>query len=170
MELDELREHVGAGPSDRVLQRLLDAAKAAFDGRYGVTRGTVSESLRPSGSLLFLSSRATAITSISEGDTEVDDADYALLSDGKRVRRLSDGNSTDWRETLIDVTYTRPNYDPERNRVLVALVDYELNFKQGLSGTTVGSWAEQYPQADQSYQRGREAILRSYRSPTVGVW
>ena len=173
VDLEALREHVGAGPSDDDLQRLLDAALEAITVRYGPADADPREYLRPFGQWVRLGRRAESVTTLLEGGVELDpDADPALFEiwpGGRYLRRLdADGDSLAW-SGWVDVTYTPVSDASQRDRVTVALVDLDLNRSPGLSGITVGPWSEQYG-SDEDHQAAREAILASMRPASIGVW
>lgn len=172
MELDELREHVGSGPSDDVLERLLNAALESIVARYGPAEEETSEQrVDPSGSLVYLSRRAQSITSVYENTELVAEENYELTAGGKAIRRLNDdGDPTDWLAT-VDVVYAPYTDNADRDRVTVALVKLDLNAAPGMSSATVGSWSEQYANNSVwNYRKEREGILASLRPATVGVW
>jgi hypothetical protein len=169
LTLTTLREHVGEGPSDEVLDRLLIAANQVIDERIGPADETISELLRPSGSLVRLSRRALSITSIIEGSTLLDEADYVLRQGGRYVMRLADAKPSSWR-AFVDVAYQPFHNDAERDRVALALIQLDLNYEPGLVGRTISSWSEQYAQGDRTYSIERESILSSLRQPAAGVW
>lgn len=170
IDLAGLREHIGDGPSDAVLTDLLAAAQAAITARYGSDTASRSEYLRPFGQWVRLSRPASAISSVIEGGTTVDAAEYEIWSQADYVRRLdSSGNVSAW-TGWVEVTYTPTSEDAERDRVTIALVDLDINRHPGLTGITVGPWSEQYTQDDESYRKAREAILSSLRPPKVGTW
>jgi hypothetical protein len=170
LTLEELREHIGDGPTDDVLERLLDAAVESIDARIGTEAETTNELLRPSGSLVALSRRATAVSSVIEAEVALDAADYELRSGGRLLQRVNaDGDRVAW-SGWVEVTYTHYSDEAERNRVAIGLVKLDLNNNPGLTGTTIGSWSEQYYQGDRSYSVEREALLKSLRQQTAGVW
>jgi hypothetical protein len=170
LELAELREHVGPGPSDDVLERFLTAAFQSIEAKYGPAEDEISERLSPTGSLVRLSRRALSVSAVSEDSVLLDEEDtYVLWSGGRYLRRLSDGVAAAW-QGYVDVTYEPFPEDAERERVAIALVNLDLNYAPGMTGTTIGPWSEQYPQGDRTYEQERQAILRSMRQPTVGVW
>jgi hypothetical protein len=169
LEVDDLREHIGDGPSDDVLERFLAAAYQSIDADVGPSSAVASELLRPFGSLVILSRRASAVTSVREGDDVLATDDYALRPGGKYLQRRRDGRPVAWRR-WVDVTYTPLPEDAERDRVAIKLVELDLAYQPGMAGSTIGPWNEQYMQGDKAYQQERQAILDSLRSPAVGVW
>lgn len=170
MDLEALRDHVGPGPSDEVLQRLLDAALQSIVERYGPEESEVTERLVPMGGLLFLSRRAQSITSISENNELLDYDQYELLGNTKRIRRLNDdGDATHW-TGRVEVTYLPYGDDAERDRVTVALVKLDLNSEPGMGGDQVVGWNQQFSSDPDAYRAARNSILTSLRPPTVGVW
>lgn len=171
MDVETLREHVGPGPSDDVLERLLNAALQTITARYGEPAEEISEHLHPVGSLVYLSHRTAAVTAVREGTVLLDYSEYELAGGGKRLRRLDeDAEHTDWRES-IEVTYVPDADDAERDRVAIALVNLDLNYQPGMTGSTVGPWLEQYANnSAQNYKLEREIILNTMRQPTTGVW
>lgn len=169
VDLEALREHVGAGPSDDDLQRLLDAALEAITDRYGPEDADTREHLRPFGQWVRLGRRAESVETLLEGTVELEeDTDFEIWPGGRYLRRLADDLPRDWGD-WVDVTYTHASDASQRDRVTIALVDLDLNWSPGLSGITVGPWSEQYG-SDEDYQATREAILASMRPATAGVW
>jgi hypothetical protein len=173
LTVEELREHVGDGPSDDVLDRLLDAAIQALDMRYGFERTydeEVTERLVPYGSLVYPFHRAQSVSSVLEADVALDPADYEIRNVGRTIARLaSDGTTTAW-SVPVDVTYLPFDDDAERDRICVKLVELDLDYAPGLSGSTVGPWSEQHPADAKAYQMLRESILRTLRVPVVGIF
>lgn len=171
MDLADLREHIGPGPSDDVLERLLDAALQAIVERFGPASESLTETLVPVGSLVYLSRRAESVTSVRDGLTLLDYTEYELVGGGKRLRRLNDaGDPMNW-VGRVEIEYAPYGDDAERDRVTIALVNLDLNAQPGLSGSTVGSWATlQSNNSAWNYRKEREALLASLRPVTVGVW
>lgn len=173
LTVEELREHIGDGPSDDVLERLLDAATQALDIRYGFERTyfeEVTERLVPYGTLVYPYHRAQSVSAVSEADEALDPADYEIRNLGRTVVRLaSDGTPTDWAGP-VDLTYLPFDDDAERDRICVKLVELDLDYAPGISGSTVGPWAEQHPTDAKAYQQLRETILRSLRVPVMGIF
>ena len=170
VDLAALRERVGPGPSDDVLEALLAAALEAIDLRYGTASATKREYVQPFGQWARLGLRASAVTTVLEGTDEVDSDHYALWDGGHYLRRLDDNEDPALWNGWVDVTYTPLSEAAERDRVTVALVDLDLNRPAGLTGITVGPWSEQYAQGDDAYLKAREAILGSMRPSRVGTW
>ena len=173
VDLATLREHVGPGPSDAVLEDYLAAALEAIDDRYGPESDEKVEYLRPFGQWLKIGRRANEIVEVVEGGTTLDAADYVLWPDagGRRVRRLSNDEPTHWRG-FVEITYEPLSSTAGRDRITIALVNLDLTRPtSGLAGITVGPWSEQYRDTGgQSYQAAYEAILGSlYHSPP-GTW
>ena len=165
LDVDGLRLHIVTGLDDEALTLKLAAAYEAIDEYLGTDTGSYSELLRqPSGDLLMLSRRASAITSITEGVNELAADDYELRASGQMVRRLYTGTypANRWLGR-VDVTYVPLADDNERDRVAIALVQLDLNFNPGLVAERVGDHAETYsaPQADVGYQQQRAQILSS---------
>jgi hypothetical protein len=172
LTIEELREHVGDGPSDDVLDRLLTAAIQALDMRYGYQRTLleeVTERLVAYGSLVYPYLRAQSVSSVSEADETLDPADYAVRDMGRTVVRLTDGLPAAW-VGAVDVTYLPYEDDAERDRICIKLVELDLDYAPGISGSTVGPWAEQHPSDAKAYQQLREAILRSMKVPVMGIF
>jgi hypothetical protein len=169
VDLDALRDHVGAGPSDDVLEGLLAAALEAIDLRYGPATETYREYVRPFGQWVRLGIRASAVSTVIEGTSALETADYALWPGGKYVRRLHDLDPSDW-TGMVDITYRPLSEAAERDRVALGLVKVDLAYHPGLTSITVGPWSESYSQASDSHAQAREAVLRSLRPATVGVW
>ena len=76
LDLEALREHVGPGPSDDVLEAQLAAALEAIDMRYGLAEfdsadESQREYLRPFGQWVRLGRRASAVTTVLEANEEV---------------------------------------------------------------------------------------------------
>lgn len=170
VNLERLRDHAGTGPSDDDLEAALAAAIESVDERYGPDSTTVTEYLRPFGQWVRLSRRATAITSVLEGGTEVDEADRSIWPGGRYLRRLSSDEPTAW-TGMVEVEYTPLQEDAGRDRVVIALCDLELARIFGLRSITVGPWSEQYQEAtdDMTYKATREMILDSLRPARSGV-
>lgn len=173
LTVEELREHVGDGPSDDVLERFLEAAIQALDERFGPELAydeETSDRAVPYRSLVYLSRRAQSISSVTEDGTVLDVSEYEMRSAGKSVQRLdADGEPTDW-SFPVDVTFTPYMDDAERDRVCIKLVELDLDYAPGMTGSTVGPWSEQHPQGDEDYRRIRESILRSFKPAVVGIW
>jgi hypothetical protein len=173
LTVEELREHVGAGPTDDVLERLLEAATQALDLRFGPEPAydeETSERVPPYRSLVYLSRRAQSVSDVQEDGASLDAAAYELQQSGRALRRLdADGEPIFW-GARVDVTYAPYPDGAERDRVCIQLVNLELDYAPGLTGSTVGPWTEQHPAGDESYRKMRESILRSYRPSVVGVW
>ena len=169
VDLDHIRSHVGPGPSDDVLADLLEAALEAIDNRYGPEADACQEYLKPFGQWVRLGRRASAVASVKEGGTEVDESGYTLWPGGHYLRRIVDDVPLAW-SGWVDVAYSPLSESMERARVTVALVDLDLNRHPGLAGITVGPWSEQYTQDDEAYGKARDAILASLRPRSVGVW
>lgn len=173
LTVEELREHVGDGPSDDVLERLLDAATQALDTRFGFERTyfeEVTERLVPYGSLVYPFHRAQSVSAASEDDEALDPADYEIRNLGRTVMRLaSDGTPTGWTGP-VDLTYLPFDDNAERDRMCIKLVELDLDYAPGISGSTVGPWAEQHPADAKAYLQLREAIFRSGRVPVAGIF
>jgi hypothetical protein len=174
LTLTEFREHVDTELEDDPLQRLIDAAYETLDDYLGIEGtgydGNVnSELITPSGrgDLLRLSRRALAITSITEGTTELDPDDYELRPSGYTLVRLSTGTnpSSRWR-SRVDVAYTTVVDGAERDRVAIALVKLDINAEPGATAETIGAWSEQRgANSAWNIEQERAAILASYGSP-----
>lgn len=171
MDLETLREHIGAGPSDAVLEDLLAAAIEAIEDRYGPAGMSVREYLRPYGQWVKLGRRAESVESVRVGtDEPLEAADYEIWPDagGRYLRRLSGDDPVAW-TGWVEVEYTPLSDEASRDRVTVALVSLDLNRPAGLAGITVGPWSEQYSGAD-AYAKTRQQILDSMRSARPGTW
>jgi hypothetical protein len=170
VDVATLREHVGQGPSDDVLEALLTAALEAIDLRYGPASASQREHLRPFGQWVRLGRRAISVTSVVEDGETLDTDLYELWSGGRYLRRLDDdGDETAW-TTYVDVTYVPLPEDAGRDRITVALVDLCLNRPAGLTGITVGPWSEQYSRSDDGFAKAWDSILGSLRPTMAGVW
>jgi hypothetical protein len=123
----------------------------------------VTDMLRSgSGCLLMLNRTASEILSVTEDGILLSPLDYELRSSGLVLERLRTGPSPRyWWLGRIDVTYTMGD-EAERDRVVIALVELELNHAPGLMSQTIGQWSETYggPQG-QSYEEARGEILAS---------
>jgi hypothetical protein len=173
LTVEELREHVGDGPTDDVLDRLLEAATQALDMRYGVERAAdqeVDERLVPYGSLVYPFHRAKSVSSASEADETLDPGDYEIRNLGRTVVRLDSSGAPQAWTGPVDLTYLPFADDYERDRICIKLVELDLDYAPGLSGSTVGPWSEQHPADAKAYQQLREVILRSMRVPVVGIF
>lgn len=170
VDLSVVRDHVGPGPSDAELTRQLSAALEAIVGRYGPVEATEREYVKPFGQWVRLGLRASAVTTVLEGETAVTSPNYVIWPGGFYLRRLDDDGDpiawTDW----VDVIYTPLSEASERDRVTLALIDLEINRSPGLTGITVGPWSEQYAQQDDAYVVMRKQILDSMRPAKVGTW
>lgn len=173
LTVEELREHIGDGPSDDVLERLLDAAIQALDRRYGFERATgevVTERLLPYGSLVYPFHRVQSVSSVEEDGETLDAADYEIRNVGRTIARLdADAAATAWTAPVY-VTYLPFDDDAERDRICVKLVELDLDYAPGMTGSTVGAWMEQHPADAKAYRQTRESILRSYRVPAMGIF
>jgi hypothetical protein len=170
--LDDLREHVGAGPSDADLERALEAALEAVDERYGPVSDTYTEyDLNPYGHWVDLGRRAARVGSVVEGTDILDTTDYVLAAAGDRIARLdSSSRSTAW-SARVTVTYTPLIGHAWRDAMVIALCDADLtnSTHAGLTGVTVGPWSETYGDAADTVAQ-REAILASGPKSGPSVW
>lgn len=150
---------------DDDLATLLDAAETEIV-RLAGDPATATERLTGDRRLLPLGRAADSVTSIVEDNLYGTDPitlaadDYALSPAGTVVERLSTGTNprSFWR-TGVTVVYAPRDDEALRKEVQRDLVRLTLNSNPGVTGTTVGSWAEQYSQIAASSTAERAAIL-----------
>lgn len=158
-----LRGFVTTALSDADLELLLNAALADVARAAGPL--AVRERLTARGDMLLLSRPAASVTSIIEDDRSAAIAlaedDYELSGTGQVLYRLKTGtHQAEWWRGRVDVSYVRVDDAAARIRVVVALVDLDLNHKPGLAAQTIGTWAEQYTSNSAfNYELERASIL-----------
>ena len=162
LTVSELRKYVTTALEDSALQGLLTAAYEAIDPR--LPSGPQTELLTTDATVLVLSYPAASITSIEDCGATLDVTDYQRISP-TMLRRLDTGTNPDrlWRQPLIE--YVTVPSDAERDRMAIALVQLDLNFKPGLASFRIGEYQESFAGAGGSgmgYAADREAILNSY--------
>jgi hypothetical protein len=172
----ELREHITTDLGDDALTRLLDAAYDAIDERAGAA-GSVTETHRsPSGRLLMLNRRASAIVSVTEQATGssplvLDATDYRLRPSGLMLERLATGiNPASYFYGPVDIVLTVVDDASERDRVAIELVALDLEPDEiGVAAERIGDWSETSASGVETYGATREAILASLH-PGSGGW
>lgn len=169
LTIPQLRTHgIGAGPPEEMLQRLLNAAEAAIDARYGAP-GERTEVRYGAGDLLPLARPAQSVATITEtvGTTTMTLAadDFEISPSGRILRRLNTGTNKrkTWGERMV-VTYTARDETAGRIRVAVGLVKLDLAY----SGYQSES-APEYQRTRLAYDEQREALLSSLLHVPVTV-
>jgi hypothetical protein len=179
LDLAAVRARITTSLEDEPLQAVIDGAYEALDDYLGVDAdeydgsGTVAELITPRGygDLLMLSRRALSISAIIEGTTELQADDYELRPSGNMLVRLSTGTnpSSRW-SSRVDVTYATVLDGNERDRVALALMAHDINYKHGVGSETIGAWSESRSAGGgegTTYSQERADILRSYGTGTV---
>lgn len=167
LSVEDVRPIVGAGASDSLVTMLLEAAYSEVRKTLGTTGddySSVDELITVTGPLLPLGQRAETISAVIEGGVELDSADYELRSSRRFLRRLPAGRR--WRGQ-VDVTYVPEPDTEEVDRIVLALLRFDLNYSPGVTMETIGAWMEQKSQIPDAYLRERQAILASYSPGTA---
>lgn len=157
LSVSEVRGHVATQLGDDELGRLVASAYSSI-AEYAPD--PMREFITGYGDLLMLSRPAGSVTAIVERGATVDADDYELIG-SHTVRRLC----RRWRGR-IDVTYALALTDADRDRVALALVQLDLNYRPGVTGERLGDW--QVTLAANSvfnYKIEREAVLESLFEP-----
>lgn len=150
LTVDEARLLVTTTLGDDALRMLLDAAEEAIDdaaGPLGSDDGvaTVVERYAPRGSLIVLTARAQSVTSIVEGTTTLEAAQYALAATGSSIRRLDEGIPVSWVGDVV-VTYVPRTNIASRQSAQAQLAQLFVSARPGVSSQTIGPWSEVYGQ------------------------
>lgn len=167
LTVDGLRGFIETSLDDTSLGLLLDAAYEAIDRALGPlgyddTPAAVTEILTVGpGDLLMLSRPATAITAVTEWETDLSADDYELLGD-QMVYRLSTGTHQrgTW-DRRVRITYTPTADVNERDRAAVALVRLDLDYQPGVQSERLGDHSITFATGSREYVEQRDAILAS---------
>lgn len=164
----QFREHITTALPDPALQRLIDANTMAISQRAGAV-GSLALVLYPrQSSMLFFDRPIGSIVSLVEffndpvgiSGVTLDSTDYRIQSGGLILERWGYGtHPADWWSHRVEITYVTVDDTAERRRVLVKLVELDLNRQPGLSGQRIGDYMEQ--SRNEPYNDEREAILAS---------
>lgn len=168
LSVAQVREHVTTVLPDDAVQRLIDANALSINQRAG-TVGSVSLTIAGGQSrYIFLDRPVGAITSITEyfpdpigiSGVVVDSTDYRILNGGTLLERWGYGtHPADWWSDRVEIVYDAVDDSAERNRVLLKLIQLDINRAPGLSEIKIGDYLEQ--QRGEAYDDEREAILAS---------
>lgn len=168
MTVAQLREHVTSRLADSALQRLIDANTLAITERAGAI-GSASIVITGNRSrYIFLDRPISTITSITEffndpvgiGGVVLDSTDYRIQTGGLILERWGYGtHPADWWSERAELVYVPVDDSVERVRVLIKLIELDLNRQPGLSAVRIGEYSEQ--SRNEPYNDEREAILAS---------
>lgn len=162
----QVREHVESDLGDDAFGRVVDGADAEIVRRLGAL-ATQTELLEGGSRYLHLGRKASAVSAAVERypavgggytETDLEDDDFSLLGDGRRVERLADGTNeaATW-QGLVTVTYVPADAaSAERGVLLVNLVKLELAYS-GLSSDGVGDVRSQ---AYADHAAAKDALFR----------
>ena len=152
LTVDEARLFITTSLGDDALRLLLDASEEVIADQAGPLASDdgmtpAVEHHRVHGDLIVLHGRATAITSVVEGDTTLAADDYALGGTGTALRRLDSGTNPAayWLGEVV-VTYTPRGNIASRQTAQVQLVNLYVSYRPGVSSQTIGPWSEVYSQ------------------------
>lgn len=164
----DFREHVKTSLPDAAVQRLLDANALAINERGGPI-GSLALVLTPRRDrFLFLDRPIASVTSILEyfndpvgiSGITLDSTDYRIQNAGTILERWGYGtHPADWWSDRVELTYVTVDDSAERNRVLIKLMQLDLNRQPGISSLRAGEVINQ--QRGEAYNDEREAILAS---------
>ena len=158
----ELRQYISdTSEADTTLTQRIADTEAELNGRFGALPGDdgndVTETVYAYGmTLLPLKQEPDAITSVTDRQSlsavDLDlvvDTDYRVR--GRYLERVGNlwGNYT-------TVTYRPVDGSSPRRRVLVKLIQLDMNYAPGVSNQGGGTWNESYVS---SYRDEREAIM-----------
>jgi hypothetical protein len=160
----EVRQHIETDLGDEALQRLIDDADAEIIRRLG-TAAANTDVLVCDGKILFLTRKASSITSITQRLEEINTVlaanDYLLLGDGYQVERLTQGTNPQprWIGTNT-IVYVPQDTTISRKRLEIDLVKLALKY-DGVLSSSVG---DVRVQNFDNYQAERERLLSAFAS------
>lgn len=166
LSLADVRPIIGEGPTDDLLEMLLAALYSEVMKTLQTTGSdyeAVDELITVSGPLLPLGQRVQTISSVIEDGTTLDAEDYELRSSRRFLRRLPAGRN--WCGQ-VDITYVPEADTEEVDRIVLALLRFDLNYNPGVTMESIGAWMEQKSQMPDTYLKERQAILSSYSPGT----
>lgn len=181
--LDRVRARVETDLDDSELQNLIDEADAAITAQYGPAASPlnpvtitvdgrrryldVSRPIDTTQAVVIVETRRWYDGAYGFGGTDITTLavdDYLISNGGRTVERVTTGVNPWWRwGTTVQITYTPVDDTPQRQEVLIKLVQLAVTF-DGTSMTRVGDVTESKP----GYLSQRDELLYSL-SPRKGL-
>jgi hypothetical protein len=161
---DQLRGYIpDTAESDETLDDRIAAAESELARRFGLldvdgdgnilpTTETFYRTETQFASLVRLKQDAASITSVTEPHDHVLIADTDYRLEGQYLERRWQA----WRAPVV-VVYVPVDTRVDRRRVLIKLIQLDMNFQPGVKQQGGGPWMESYSVA--GYQAEREAII-----------
>jgi hypothetical protein len=155
--LAEVRLHVETDLTDTALQMLIDDADAEIDEVIGLLTSETDEFNDERTSKLFLTRKATSITSVVEENwgtaVTLSANDHKLRLDGRMIERLNTGTNpaSVWGD-VVTIVYTPQDDTKRRKVVIIDLVKLALVYN-GQKSESVGDYSATMKEYDDERQR-----------------